>query len=101
MRASLSGWFDFPLKNYSAYDTGIYADFVGLSYCARRVVSGFKGGGFSEICPAGIVKCAKQLYDFLPLPIYITENGNQYIHEHLKVLAESDLPVERYYHYNE
>ena len=43
-----------------------------------------------------------------PLPIYVTENGTcdntdsfrcRYLFEHLRALCESDLPVERYYHW--
>ncbi|MBP3700299.1 MAG: family 1 glycosylhydrolase, partial [Lachnospiraceae bacterium] len=46
--------------------------------------------------------------DVLPRPIYITENGTcdnedtfrcRYLYEHIKALCDSDLPVERYYHW--
>ena len=61
-----------------------------------------------EIYPEGIVRCANEVYSILKRPIYITENGTcdnndtfrcRYIYDHLKVLCESDLPVERYYHW--
>ena len=55
------------------------------------------------------MECCRKLHDLLPaLPIYITENGTadnhdafrrRYLFEHLKVLAESGLPVTRYYHW--
>ena len=61
-----------------------------------------------EIYSHGIVECAQFLYDVLPRPIYVTENGTcdnqdtfrcRYLYEHLKELCESGLPVERYYHW--
>jgi beta-glucosidase len=45
---------------------------------------------------------------YSPLPVYVTENGTcdnrdafrcRYLCDHLKTLCESDLPVERYYHW--
>jgi len=61
-----------------------------------------------EIYPAGIVEAARKVYELLPRPIYITENGvcdntdrfrARYIAEHLQAVCGSDLPIERYYHW--
>jgi beta-glucosidase len=115
--ACLLGRFSFPLKKYGRIKPGEYADFLGLNYYARSSISGLGDGvrkgvhvndlGW-EIYPLGIAQCAQKLYDYLPRPVYITENGtcdnldtfrSRYIYEHLKVLSESNLPVERYYHW--
>ena len=116
-RACLLGRFIFPLKRYGGAVPGEYADFLGLNYYSRSSVSGLGDGvrdgvpkndlGW-EIYPAGIAECARGLYELLPRPVYITENGTcdngdafrcRYIHEHLSALRESGLPVERYYHW--
>ena len=61
-----------------------------------------------EIYPQGIAEVCQKLYDITPLPLYITENGtcdnadtfrSRYLYEHLKVLSECGLPVQRYYHW--
>ena len=116
-RACLLGRFVFPLKKYGKLKRGEYADFLGLNYYTRSSVSGLgdgvrKGAPVNnlgwEIYPPGIAESAGQLQGLLPRPIYITENGtcdnndtfrSRYIYEHLKALAESGLPVERYYHW--
>ncbi|MDR0442851.1 MAG: glycoside hydrolase family 1 protein [Treponema sp.] len=124
-RACLLGRFSFPLKKYGRLrgklrcklHPGEYADFLGLNYYTRSTVSKLGDGvregsprndlGW-EIYPEGIAICARELHDILARPIYITENGTcdnndafrcRFICEHLKVLAESGLPVERYYHW--
>ena len=116
-RACLLGRFVFPLKKYGKIKKGCYADFLGLNYYTRSTVTsladGTRGGaplndlGW-EIYPEGIVQCSNDLYKLLKKPIYITENGtcdnndkfrSRYIYDHLKALADSGLPVERYYHW--
>ena len=116
-KAFMTGDFDFPLKRPKDIVKGKYYDFIGLNYYTRSTISRFEDGvkenvpvndlGW-EIYPQGIVVCAKRLYEQYPSPIYITENGTcdnedsfrcRYIYEHLKALSESDLPVERYYHW--
>ena len=61
-----------------------------------------------EIWPRGIVDVARKVYEILPKPIWVTENGTcdnedtfrpRYIAQHLQALCLSDLPVERYYHW--
>jgi len=107
----------FLFQGWISKKMGKSCDFHALNYYTRSTVSGFRDGvkkgayindlGW-EIHPQGIVKCARKLYDLIPLPIYITENGTcdnddvfrpLYLYEHLKILCESDLPIERYYHW--
>lgn len=116
-RACLLGRFGFPLRRFGGVESGEYADFLGLNYYSRSTVSGLGDGvregapvndlGW-EIYPEGIALCAAELYRILPRPVYITENGTcdnsdafrcRYIYDHLKALADSGLPVERYYHW--
>lgn len=102
----------------SGSEKGCYADFLGLNYYSRTASSGLCDGTLPnvpvndlgwEIYPQGIVDCARKLHELLPdKPIYITENGTadnndsfrrRFIYEHIKALAESGLPVTRYYHW--
>ena len=115
--AMVRGRFKWPLRNTGKLKRGDYCDFIALNYYTRSTVSKFGDGvrpgspkndlGW-EIYPQGILRCARQLYKELRRPIYITENGtadnqdtfrSRYIYDHLKVLSESELPVERYYHW--
>ncbi len=117
VKACLTGQFLPPLRNILDIPPGQYADFLGLNYYTRSTVSRI-GDGMApnavkndlgwEIYPPGIVECARELYAVLKRPIYVTENGtcdnkdvfrSKYIYEHLKVLCEDVLPVERYYHW--
>ena len=61
-----------------------------------------------EVYPPGLVELAAWVHLLCPGPIWITENGtcdaadafrSRYIYEHLAVIAASDLPIERYYHW--
>jgi len=116
-KACLSGRFVFPFIKYGKVRRGEYADFLGLNYYTRSSVASL-GDGVDEnaphndlgweIFPEGIVKCAADLYKQLQRPIYITENGtcdnndsfrSRYIYDHIKALADSGLPVARYYHW--
>lgn len=111
------GRFRLPLKAPRKIERGEYCDFIAINYYTRSTVSGFSDGvrkdapkndlGW-EIYPDGIIRCAKKIYGFVKKPIYITENGTcdnkddfrcRYIYDHLKLLSETDLPVERYYHW--
>ena len=115
--AMCTGRFQLPLKNYGKLKKGEYCDFQALNYYSRTAVDGMENGFLEnvpvndlgwEIYPEGIVECAQFLYDVLPRPIYVTENGTcdnedsfrcRYIYEHLEALCDSGLPVERYYHW--
>jgi len=117
-RACLLGHFVFPLRNCAKIPRGSFADFLGLNYYTRSTVTSLSDGvregcarndlGW-EIYPKGIAASARDLYKLLNRPIYITENGtcdnndtfrSLYIYDHLKALVNSDLPVERYYHWS-
>lgn len=116
-RAAMLGDFIAPLRSPYIVPRGEYSDFIGVNYYTRSTVSGFADGvregcpkndlGW-EIYPQGIAECSEKLYKLLPRPIWVTENGTcdmsdafraRYICEHLKVIAESSLPFERYYHW--
>lgn len=116
-KAMCLGKFEWPLKNTASVEVGEYCDFIAVNYYTRSTVSkfgdGVKEGSHKndlgwEIYPEGIVRCTNELYGILKRPIYITENGTcdnndkfrcRYVYDHLKALCESDLPVERYYHW--
>lgn len=116
-QAMTLGSFPLPLRNRWKIPKGEYTNFIGVNYYSRSTVSGI-GDGVRENCPKndlnweiypqGIVECSRKLLKVLPRPIWITENGTcdnddrfrcRYLYEHLKVLCESGLPVERYYHW--
>ena len=116
-RAMCLGRTAFPITSHPSILPGRYCDFHGVNYYTRSTVSGPADGvawgcpvndlGW-EIYPAGIVEAAQKVYDLLPRPIYITENGTcdnkdlfraRYIAEHLQAICGSDLPIERYYHW--
>jgi len=117
-RACLLGRFIFPFKKYRKIRPGVYADFLGLNYYTRSTVTsladGVREGSVRndlnwEIYPEGIALCANDLYKLLKKPIYITENGTcdnndtfrcRFLYDHLKALADSGLPIERYYHWS-
>lgn len=116
-KAMTLGEFPMPLRNHWGLPRGEYTDFIGLNYYTRSTVSGIADGVKEnsprndldwEIYPEGLVECARQLYDVLPRPIWVTENGTcdnrdtfrcRYLYEHLKALSESGLPFKRYYHW--
>ena len=116
-RAMCLGRTAFPIGKHPAIVPGRYCDFHGVNYYTRSTVSGPADGTAAgcavndlgwEIYPAGIVEAARKVYELLPRPIYITENGTcdnadrfraRYIAEHLRAISGSDLPIERYYHW--
>lgn len=120
-RTCMTGHPCFPILKKEFLSHGIlpgrYYDFIGINYYTRGAVRFLKEDVFPnkkyndlgwEIYPEGIVQCAKELYKKYRAPIYITENGtcdhhdsfrSKYIYDHLKLLCESGLPVERYYYW--
>ena len=116
-RAMSVGDFKFPLRNVGKLPEGEYSDFNGVNYYSRSTVTGLADGVREnsprndldwEIYPEGIVRCAQKLQKVLDRPIWVTENGTcdnddrfraRYICEHLKAMADSGLPFERYYHW--
>ena len=117
LRAMCTGHAAFPVGKHPSIVPGRYCDFHGVNYYARSTVSGPADGVAEgapvndlgwEIYPQGIAEVCWKVYRLLPRPIYITENGAcdnedrfraRYIAEHLQALADSGLPVERYYHW--
>ena len=115
-RAMCTGRVCFPIGRHPSIVPGQYCDFHAVNYFARSTVSGPSVGGAEgvpvsdlgwEIYPAGIAEVCRKLCGLLPRPIYITANGvcdnsdrfrARYIADHLQVLCESELPVERYYY---
>lgn len=116
-KAMCTGEFEMPLRNMIGVKASTFCDFIAINYYTRSTISGFGDGvrknapvndlGW-EIYPEGIIKCAQEMYDIIQRPIYITENGtcdnedrfrSRFLYDHLKVLSESDLPIERYYHW--
>ncbi len=97
-------------------------DVAGLNYYTRSAVTGPADGTFPgsavndlgwEIRPSGMVDSARRLHERLGVPVWITENGTcdngdatrlerfrpRYIAEHLAAALDSDVPIERYYHW--
>ena len=96
---------------------GRHDDWLGINYHSRTAVSGLDDGTFPnspvndlgwEIHPQGLADVARWLHDLYPGPIWITENGtadnsdsfrSRYLYDHLRAIAGSGLPIERYYHW--
>ncbi len=112
------GEFPFPFRNYHKLKPGDYIDFWAVNYYTRTVVKGIRTGfgqtlpkndlGW-DIYPEGLVELCRKIYDYVPKPIYITENGTcdnddrfraRYIYEHVEVINQSDLPIKRYYYWS-
>lgn len=111
--------FPIPKKEFLQHGIvpGRYYDFIGINYYTRGAVRFFKEDVFPgkkyndlgwEIYPEGILKLAKEMYKTYRAPVYITENGtcdrkdsfrSKFIYDHLKLLCESGIPVERYYYW--
>lgn len=110
------GKFTGHLKNLSRAKIGQYCDFHGLNFTTRTLITptrnstklhSTKNDSGTEICPRGMVVCAKKLMKICNLPIFITENcvsdtndafRCRFLYETMLELARSDLPFERYYH---
>ena len=117
LKAMYLGKFSLPLRNFANLPQGEYSDFHGVNYYSRSTVAGIGDGVREnsprtdldwEIYPKGIVECSQMLYDLMPRPLWVTENGtcdnndrfrSRYVYEHLKAVCQSDLPFARYYHW--
>ena len=117
LRAFCLGEYRWPLRKVKELPRGERVDFHGLNYYSRSSVSGLADGAREggpkndlgwEIYPQGMVQCAREMEALLSRPLYITENGTcdnqdafrcRYLHDHLKALNESGLPIRRYYHW--
>jgi beta-glucosidase len=117
IRGMALGKLSFPLRRHDAIRPGQWCDFWGVNYYSRSTVSGMQDGVMPgrpvtdlgwEIYPQGIAEVCRKVYDVLPRPIYITENGTcdnhdsfrgHYLYDHLYALLHAGLPVQRYYHW--
>ncbi|MGD7706263.1 glycoside hydrolase family 1 protein [Microlunatus sp. Y2014] len=115
--AMCTGVFPYPLKRPRGISPGKYYDVVGINYYTQSTITRFDDGTAEgvpvndlgwEIMPAGLVQVARWANRNFPGPIWITENGtcdnhdrfrSRYIHDHLRAIVESELPIERYYHW--
>lgn len=117
LRAMSTGRFPLPLRRPSWVRPGRYYDFQGINYYTRSTVRGLADGVAEnvdvndlgwEIHPKGLAEVSGWVHAAYPGPIYITENGTadaadafraRFLHDHLAVVAASELPIERYYHW--
>ena len=118
-RAFLLGEFRAPYENLGGFKRGIYCDFLGVNYYTRnhvilpaddrpRAQSPKNDYGW-EIYPQGLAEVIRELYKICPRPVWVTESGtcdendsfrSLFIYDQLAVLAQADLPVERYYYWS-
>lgn len=115
--AMSTGIFHFPLNGKREFRKGTYYDFIGINYYSRSAVHHFRADFLPdkpvndlgwEIYPEGLAIIMHSLYRKYKAPIFITENGTcdardsfrtSFIFDHLKIIADSGLPVERYYYW--
>ncbi len=112
-----TGRFRHPIGADAPMGEGRFYDFIGINYYTRCWVHGFHVGtkpncptndlGW-EIYPEGLSILMRHRYKRFCAPIWITENGvcdatdrlrPRFLYDHLKQVAMSGLPVERYYHW--
>jgi beta-glucosidase len=115
--ATAYGRFRLPLRGSPSVSGGRYYDFTGVNYYTRSWVTAVSEGtrpnspvndlGW-EIYPEGMTRVLQMVAKKYPGPIYITENGTpdgvdafrpRYLFDHLKAVMDSDVDVERYYHW--
>ncbi len=113
-----SGRFRYPLVQPRGIRPGRYYDFLGINYYSRSTVTSLQDAVAGhvevndlgwEIYPEGLIRIARELHDRHPdVPIYVTENGtadatdafrSRFIYDQLKLIGESGLPIQRYYHW--
>ena len=117
VRAMATGRFLAPFLQPEGVEPGRYYDFHGINYYSRSAIRNFADTVMPgtpvndlgwEIRPQGLVEVARWLHAAYPGPIYITENGTadaadafraRFLHDHLRAIADSGLPIERYYHW--
>lgn len=112
-----SGKLSFPLGIGAPLGTGDFYDYIGINYYTRSSIKHF-GEHILEhretnnlgwdIYPEGLTILCRKQYEKYKAPIWITENGTcdkddsfraAYIYNHIKQIADSGLPVDRYYHW--
>lgn len=112
-----TGRLKFPIGLSAPMGTGRFYDYIGINYYTRGAVKHFRNYFLPnrqtnnlgwDIYPEGLRILCEQQYKKYGAPIWITENGTcdrddsfrpRFIYDHLRQLAESGLPVERYYHW--
>ncbi len=117
VRAMSVGRFLAPFVQPDEVDPGRYYDFQGINYYSRSAIRNFADTTARkasvndlgwEIRPQGLVEVARWVHTAYPGPIYVTENGTAdaadsfrplFLYDHLRAIAESGLPIERYYHW--
>ncbi len=87
-----------------AWHPGHWASAQMMEWLFQRVIT-------KAMCKGrfGLIEVATWLHEEHPGPLYVTENGtantddgfrSRFIYEHLAEIANSDLPIERYYHWS-
>lgn len=112
-----TGKLAFPLGCSAPYGKGKFCDYIGINYYSRSSVKHFRSfptPGFPtndlgwEIYPEGIALLCREQYEKYGAPIWVTENGTcdgkdrfraKFLYDHIRQIAASGLPVERYYHW--
>ena len=112
-----TGRLSLPLGSGAPLGTGRFYDFIGINYYSRTVVRHFAEASLPglpkndlgwDIYPEGLGILCGRMYRKYRAPIWITENGtcdrsdrfrSAFLYDHLKQIADSGLPVERYYHW--
>lgn len=115
--AAMLGKVSFPIHKSPLIRRGKYYDFIGINYYARSLVHGLNETAKQdaphndmgwEVYPEGLAIVCKRYYERYKAPIYITENGTadrddriraKFIYDHLRIISELDVPIERYYHW--
>lgn len=116
-KAMATGKLSFPLGKGAPLGIGKFYDYIGINYYTRSSVKHFAEHVLAgrdtnnlgwDIYPEGLCLLCKEQYKKYKAPIWITENGTcdkddsfrvKYIYDHIKQIADSGLPVERYYHW--
>ena len=117
-KAMMTGKCTFPVMRREGVKVGKYYDFIGINYYSRSTVTGLADGvregsdvndlGW-EIYHEGLIELAKRLDEQYHAPVFVTENGTcdnsdsfrpLFIYDQLKLISETDNPIERYYHWS-
>jgi len=116
--AFYTGRLTIPLGVEAPLGDGRFYDYIGINYYTRSWVHGTNATGRPgrpvndlgwEIYPEGLGILMRQRYQRFCAPIWITENGVadredklrcRFLYDHLKQVADSGLPVERYYYWS-
>jgi beta-glucosidase len=116
-KSMATGKLQFPIGVTAPLGKGKYYDFIGINYYTRSAVRRLTNSVLPnrpvndlgwDIYPEGLTQLVKDQYEKYKAPVWITENGTcdkkdsfraDYIYNHLKQIADNNLPVERYYHW--